>query len=47
MIKRVPRLHVAGAHVMERLKDAQIECRNYAYEHGTDKPDVDDWTWPF
>jgi len=47
VIKRVPRLHVAGAHVMERLKDMQIDCRNYAHEHGIDKPDVDDWTWPY
>ncbi len=47
VIKRVPRLQVAGAHAMERLKDMQIECRNYAYEHGIDKPEVDDWTWPF
>jgi len=46
-IKRVPRLHVAGAHVIERLKDMQIQCRNYAYDHGIDKPDADAWTWPF
>jgi xylulose-5-phosphate/fructose-6-phosphate phosphoketolase len=25
----------------------QIECRNYAYEHGIDKPEIDDWVWPF
>ena len=47
VIKRVPRLQVAGAHVMDRLKDMQIDCRNYAHEHGVDKPDVDDWVWPF
>ncbi|MEY6432832.1 phosphoketolase family protein [Thioalkalicoccus limnaeus] len=46
VINRVPRLQVAGAHVKERLRDMQIECRQYAYEHGIDKPDVDDWTWP-
>lgn len=47
VINRVPRLQVAGAHVKEKLRDMQIECRNYAYEHGIDKPEVDDWTWPF
>ena len=47
VINRVPRLQVAGAHVKEKLRDQQIECRNYAYEHGIDKPDVDEWVWPF
>jgi xylulose-5-phosphate/fructose-6-phosphate phosphoketolase len=47
VINRVPRLQVAGAHVKEALRDQQIECRNYAHEHGIDKPDVDEWVWPF
>jgi xylulose-5-phosphate/fructose-6-phosphate phosphoketolase len=47
VIDRVPRLQVSGAHVKEKLRDMQIDCRNYAYEHGVDKPDVDGWTWPF
>ncbi|EXJ13558.1 phosphoketolase family protein [Imhoffiella purpurea] len=47
VINRVPRLQVAGAHVKEKLRDMQIDCRNYAYEHGIDKPDVDEWVWPF
>jgi xylulose-5-phosphate/fructose-6-phosphate phosphoketolase len=47
VIDRVPRLQVSGAHVKEKLRDMQIDCRNYAYEHGVDNPDVDDWTWPF
>jgi xylulose-5-phosphate/fructose-6-phosphate phosphoketolase len=46
VINRVPELRVAGAHAKERLRDQQIECRHYAYEHGTDKPDVADWRWP-
>ncbi|MFZ0788870.1 MAG: phosphoketolase family protein [Chromatiaceae bacterium] len=45
VINRVKRLQVAGAHVKEKLRDMQIECRNYAHEHGIDKPDVDDWVW--
>jgi xylulose-5-phosphate/fructose-6-phosphate phosphoketolase len=24
----------------------QIECQHYAYEHGVDKPEVDQWKWP-
>lgn len=47
VINRVPRLQVAGAHAKEKLRDMQIDCRNYAHEHGIDKPDVDDWMWPF
>jgi len=47
VINRVPRLQVAGAHVKEKLREMQIDCRHYAYEHGVDKPDVAEWTWPF
>ena len=46
VIDRVPRLRVAGAHVKEKLRNMQIDCQNYAYEYGVDKPDVDQWTWP-
>jgi xylulose-5-phosphate/fructose-6-phosphate phosphoketolase len=46
VINRVPGLQVAGAHAKERLRDQQIECRHYAYEHGTDKPEVANWRWP-
>ena len=46
VINRVPRLQVAGAHVKEALRDMQIECSQYAYQHGTDKPEVADWSWP-
>ena len=47
VIDRVPALRVAGAHVKEKMRDMQIECRNYAYTHGIDLPEVDNWTWPF
>ena len=46
VINRVPRLQVSGAHVKERMRDLQIDCRNYAYQHGVDDPAVADWTWP-
>ncbi len=46
VIDRVPRLQIAGAHVKEQLRNMQIDCQNYAYEHGVDKPEIDQWTWP-
>jgi xylulose-5-phosphate/fructose-6-phosphate phosphoketolase len=46
VIDRVPALRVAGAHAKEALRNMQIECQNYAYEHGVDKPEQDQWTWP-
>ena len=47
VIDRVPALQVSGAHAKEKLRNMQIECQNYAYEHGIDKPEVDQWTWPY
>lgn len=46
VINRIPRLQVAGAHVKERLRDMQIECSQYAYEYGIDKPEFANWRWP-
>jgi xylulose-5-phosphate/fructose-6-phosphate phosphoketolase len=47
VIDRVPSLRVAGAHAKEHMRNMQIECQNYAYEHGIDKPEVDQWKWPY
>jgi xylulose-5-phosphate/fructose-6-phosphate phosphoketolase len=46
-IRRVPKLQRIGGRAMERFRNEQIRCRNYAYEHGTDKPDIADWKWPY
>jgi xylulose-5-phosphate/fructose-6-phosphate phosphoketolase len=46
VIDRVPALQVAGAHAKETFRNMQIDCLNYAYENGTDKPEIDQWTWP-
>jgi xylulose-5-phosphate/fructose-6-phosphate phosphoketolase len=43
VINRVPGLQVAGAHVKEKLRDMQIDCRNYAHTYGIDKPEGADW----
>jgi len=47
VIDRIPRLRVAGAHVKKHLRDKQLECRQYAYEHGIDLPEAGDWVWPY
>ncbi|HEV8058797.1 MAG TPA: phosphoketolase family protein [Gemmataceae bacterium] len=46
VIDRVPRLQVSGAHAKGKFHDMQIECLQFAHEHGTDKPDVSNWRWP-
>ncbi len=45
-IDRVPSLKVRGSHAREMLLNRQIDCRNYAYEHGIDMPEVVGWKWP-
>jgi xylulose-5-phosphate/fructose-6-phosphate phosphoketolase len=47
VIKRVPKLQRIGAHAKEKFLNEQISCRNYAYEHGTDRPDAAAWKWPY
>lgn len=47
IINRTPKLQKIGAHAKDRYRNLQLDCRNYAYENGTDKPDVANWTWPF
>jgi xylulose-5-phosphate/fructose-6-phosphate phosphoketolase len=45
-IDRTPKLQKIGAHAKERYRDHQTDCRNYAYEHGIDRPDIVAWRWP-
>ena len=47
VINRTPKLQAVGAHAKEKYRDLQIDCRNYAYEHGIDRPDIVAWRWPF
>jgi xylulose-5-phosphate/fructose-6-phosphate phosphoketolase len=47
VIDRVPALQAAGAHAKEQLRNMQIDCQTYAYEHGVDKPEIDQWKWPY
>ena len=46
VIDRVPKLQRIGAHAKEEFRNLQIECQNYAYQHGIDDPDVEAWRWP-
>ena len=47
VIDRVPRLQATGAHAKEKFLNEQIDCRRYAHEHGIDKPEINDWRWPY
>jgi xylulose-5-phosphate/fructose-6-phosphate phosphoketolase len=47
VINRTPKLHAIGAHAKEKYRDLQIDCRNHAYEHGIDKPEIVAWRWPY
>ena len=45
VIDRVPRIHDTAAHVKDKLRDLQIDCKNYAYERGVDRPEIQAWRW--
>ena len=45
-IDRIPALHVAGAHVKERMKIEILKCQRFAYSEGYDLPEFTDWQWP-
>lgn len=46
VIDRVPKLGSTAAYTKEWLKNQIIEHFNYAYENGTDKPEINNWKWP-
>jgi xylulose-5-phosphate/fructose-6-phosphate phosphoketolase len=47
VIERVPRLQTRAAHLKEEMKNAIIDNMTYAHEHGTDRPELANWTWPY
>jgi xylulose-5-phosphate/fructose-6-phosphate phosphoketolase len=47
VVDRVPRLQRIGGHAKERFLNQQIECRNYAHQYGVDKPEANNWVWPY
>lgn len=46
-IDRMPPFRVTGAGVRETLANQRIACLEYAYKFGVDRPDINDWKWPF
>jgi xylulose-5-phosphate/fructose-6-phosphate phosphoketolase len=40
VINRTGKLQRIGSHAKEKYRDQQIDCRNYAYEQGLDKPEI-------
>ena len=32
---------------IQKLRNLQIECRNYAHEHGIDREAERNWKWPY
>jgi xylulose-5-phosphate/fructose-6-phosphate phosphoketolase len=47
VIDRVPKLRTKAAHLKEEMKNAIIDNLNYAHEHGIDRPEIVNWTWPY
>jgi xylulose-5-phosphate/fructose-6-phosphate phosphoketolase len=45
-INRTPKLQRIGAHAHQKYRDLQTDCRNYAYKHGIDMPEISSWKWP-
>ena len=45
VIDRVESLGSRAAHVKEQMKDEIQKQRAYAYEHGTDAPEINNWRW--
>jgi xylulose-5-phosphate/fructose-6-phosphate phosphoketolase len=47
VINRTPKLQKIGAHAKEKYRDQQTDCRNFAFEHGVDPPEIAGWRWPY
>jgi len=47
VIERVPKLRTRAAHLKEEMKNAIINNMQYAHEHGTDRAEITNWTWPY
>ena len=47
VIDRVEKIKVRGAHAKQAFRDRQLECCQYAHEHGVDMPEIEEWVWPY
>lgn len=46
VIDRVPALGAKAAALRQDMVDARLRARTWTREHGTDIPDITNWTWP-
>ncbi len=46
VIDRVPKLRDKAGHLKEDMRNAILDNLAYAREHGADRPEIADWTWP-
>jgi xylulose-5-phosphate/fructose-6-phosphate phosphoketolase len=46
IIDRVPKLREKASHLKEEMKNAIIDNLSFAHEHGMDRPEISNWTWP-
>ena len=46
VIDRVAKLRTKAAHLKEEMRNDIIDNMHYAHEHGTDRPEIANWTWP-
>ena len=47
VIDRVESLGSRAAHIKERMKDEIEKHHSYAYTHGMDAPEINNWRWTF
>jgi xylulose-5-phosphate/fructose-6-phosphate phosphoketolase len=47
VLDRVPGLAAHHAHLRQEMVDAKLQARAWTREHGDDRPDVREWTWPY
>jgi xylulose-5-phosphate/fructose-6-phosphate phosphoketolase len=47
VIDRVPGLAARAAHLRQEMADRRVRARAWTREHGTDIPEIQDWTWPY
>jgi xylulose-5-phosphate/fructose-6-phosphate phosphoketolase len=47
VIDLVPKLRIRAAHLKEEMKKSIIDNLRYAHEHGRDRPELANWTWPY
>ena len=47
VIARVPGLRARTGGLEQRMKNAIADNLAYAHEHGIDRPEISEWTWPY